>query len=39
MIELLCYDNLHLYLFYRSMPIAVARVKNLIDYLKEVQID
>lgn len=36
-IELLCYDNLHLYLFDRSMPIAVARVKDLIDYLKEVQ--
>ena len=36
MIELLCYDNLHLYLFNRTMPIQVARVKDLIDYLKRV---
>ncbi|MCI8567688.1 MAG: hypothetical protein HFG48_00025 [Bacilli bacterium] len=36
-IELLCYDNLHLYLFYRETRITVARVKDLIDYLKEVQ--
>lgn len=36
-IELLCYDNLHLYLFDRMTPITVTRVKDLIDYLKEVQ--
>lgn len=36
MIELLCYNNLHLYLFDRTMPISVVRVKDLIDYLKGV---
>lgn len=35
-IVLLCYDNLHLYLFDRTMPISVARLKDLINYLKEV---
>lgn len=35
-IELLCYDNLNLYLFDRTMPITTARVKDLIDYLKGV---
>lgn len=33
LLELLCYDNLHLYLFDRSILIAIARVK--IDIAKQ----